>query len=192
MNNSLPITFKIYKDGELTDTKVLAQPTIKIGALSAAHLCIADETVSRMHGYVQVMGDGVWLSDLGSAHGTKVNGQRVNKAKLSSGDRVHFGDVEVVVEFAEKKCTAPQEATEETAEEVLVQDLARRLVCLVKVYYCEQCFHTRGALVELKGSVCSVCHGEWQLNQRQACHIVSMKLLQYQKLAQQLGMDDSG
>jgi len=96
----VPLTFKIFKGGAQIGEQTLSQDVIKVGKLSSAHLRIDDESVSRMHAYIQVASPTeVFISDLGSAKGTIVNGQRVNKAKLNSGDRIRLGDTEVVVEI---------------------------------------------------------------------------------------------
>jgi TonB family protein len=53
-----------------------------------------------MHAVVEVTGPGeIQLIDLGSTRGTTVNGERINKAILKSGDQVQFGDTRVVVTF---------------------------------------------------------------------------------------------
>lgn len=98
----VPLTFKIFKGGVQIGEQTLSQDVIKVGKLSSAHLRIDDESVSRMHAYIQVAGPTeIYISDLGSAKGTVVNGQRVNKAKLKSGDRVKLGDAEIVVEIGQ-------------------------------------------------------------------------------------------
>ena len=52
-----------------------------------------------MHSVIEVSGpEEVYIIDLGSASGTVVNGQRVNKARLESGDQLQFGNTIVVVE----------------------------------------------------------------------------------------------
>jgi len=85
----------------LVREETLNEPVIKIGKLASSHLRLDDETVSRMHAVVEVTGPGeVQLIDLGSTRGTLVNGERINKAILKSGDHVHFGDVRVIVGFA--------------------------------------------------------------------------------------------
>lgn len=100
----LPITFEIRQNGTGPVRKVvLGQRVIKVGCISAAHLRIEGDGVSRMHAYIEVHAEDVFLSDLGSAYGTTVNGQRVNKAKLRDGDRIEFGEVEVTVRFGEEK-----------------------------------------------------------------------------------------
>jgi len=95
----IPITFHIYEGDQLVRTETFAQDVIKIGKLDSSHLRIDDAAVSRMHSVIEVSGPGeVYIIDLGSASGTVVNGQRVNKARLESGDQLQFGNSVVVVE----------------------------------------------------------------------------------------------
>ncbi|MEL6187928.1 MAG: ATP-binding protein [Myxococcota bacterium] len=69
-----------------------------IGRDPAADLTIEDPTVSRVHAQIEVSRDGVVLSDLGSRHGTFIDGQRVESAELFAGSVVSFGraDFDVV------------------------------------------------------------------------------------------------
>ncbi len=99
-NAPIPIQFQIYKGDQLVREEILNEPVIKIGKLASSHLRLEDETVSRMHAVVEVTGPGeIQLIDLGSTRGTTVNGERINKAILKSGDQVQFGDTRVVVNF---------------------------------------------------------------------------------------------
>jgi TonB family protein len=95
----IPITFHIYEGDQLVRTETFAQDVIKIGKLDSSHLRIDDAAVSRMHSVIEVSGpEEVYIIDLGSASGTVVNGQRVNKARLESGDQLQFGNTTVVIE----------------------------------------------------------------------------------------------
>lgn len=98
---SVPIQFQIFKGNQLVREETLKESVIKIGKLASSHLRLDDETVSRMHAVVEVVGPGrVELIDLGSTRGTMVNGERINKATLQPGDQIHFGDSRVVITFA--------------------------------------------------------------------------------------------
>ncbi len=100
--SALTIQFKILKDGELIKEESLARDVIKIGRMASSHLQIDDEGISRMHAVIEVGGPGdVSIIDLGSATGTLVNGNKVNKAPLSDGDTVTLGGIEVQISFAE-------------------------------------------------------------------------------------------
>jgi TonB family protein len=96
----VPLRFQIFKGDELVREEVLNQDVIKVGKLASSHLRIDDETVSRMHAVIEIAGpDDVSLIDLGSTRGTTVNGERITKTRLQSGDEVTFGDARVVVTF---------------------------------------------------------------------------------------------
>src|SRR3954463_5860351 len=96
----VPLKFQIYRGDELVREEVLNQDVIKVGKLASSHLRIDDETVSRMHAVIEIAGpDDVSLIDLGSTRGTTVNGERITKTRLQSGDEVTFGDARVVVTF---------------------------------------------------------------------------------------------
>jgi TonB family protein len=99
-NVSIPIRFQVYKGDQLVRDETLNEPVIKVGKLASSHLRLDDETVSRMHAVVEITGPGeIQLIDLGSTRGTMVNGERINKAILKSGDQILFGDARVVVSF---------------------------------------------------------------------------------------------
>ncbi|MAR57163.1 MAG: phosphopeptide-binding protein [Rickettsiales bacterium] len=94
------MTFRIYKGDELVRTEQLTQEIIKVGVHPSSHLRIDDDTVSRMHAVIEVTGpDEIFIIDLGSASGTIVNGKKVNKTKLESGDEILLGDTKVVVDI---------------------------------------------------------------------------------------------
>ena len=92
----VPLTFKIYKGDQLLREEKLSLSVIKLGKVPSAHLKLDDETVSRMHAIIEVNGPGdVSIIDLGSTKGTFVNGQKVNKAKLQSGDTIVVGETRI-------------------------------------------------------------------------------------------------
>ena len=109
----VPIKFEIYKGDQLVREEVLAQDVIKIGKLASSHLRLDDETVSRMHAVIEATGPGdVHVVDLGSTRGTTVNGERITKARLQSGDEIMFGDCRVIVTFGD---ALPAQATPRAA-----------------------------------------------------------------------------
>ena len=99
---TVPLTFQVYKGEQLLQTATLNQDIIKVGRLSSSHLHIDDPSISRMHAQVEVTGAReVSIVDLGSAQGTVVNGQKVNKHLLSTGDEITIGDIRIVVTIGE-------------------------------------------------------------------------------------------
>lgn len=98
MDTKIPIQFEIFDGDRAVRTEVLAEATIKIGKLTSSHLRIDDDDVSRMHAVIEVSGaEDVVILDLGSTTGTFVNGQRVTKQKLRSGDQITMGRHRIVV-----------------------------------------------------------------------------------------------
>jgi pSer/pThr/pTyr-binding forkhead associated (FHA) protein len=92
----VPLTFRIFKGDQLLREERLSLSVIKLGKVPSAHLKLDDETVSRMHAIIEVNGPGdVSIIDLGSTKGTFVNGQKVNKAKLQSGDTIMVGETRI-------------------------------------------------------------------------------------------------
>jgi pSer/pThr/pTyr-binding forkhead associated (FHA) protein len=51
---------------------------------------------SGRHAVIKQAEDGVYVHDLNSSNGTRVNGAEIEEAKLKDGDRVGFGDVQAV------------------------------------------------------------------------------------------------
>src|SRR5678816_2154053 len=92
----VPLTFRIFKGDQLIREERLSLSVIKLGKVPSAHLKLDDETVSRMHAIIEVNGPGdVSIIDLGSTKGTFVNGQKVNKAKLQTGDTIVVGETRI-------------------------------------------------------------------------------------------------
>ncbi len=99
--SKLTLSFRISYNGQLVREEKLGQTVIKIGKVPSAHLQLADETVSRMHAIIEVMGADVSIIDLGSTRGTFVNGAKINKAKLESGDVILVGDTTIELSIAQ-------------------------------------------------------------------------------------------
>ena len=117
MTTKIPMTFKIFQGEDLVRTEKLVQDIIKVGKLPSSHLRIDDDNVSRMHAVIEVTGpDEIFIIDLGSASGTIVNGKKVNKTRLQSGDEVMLGGTRVVVEIgAAEDADAPAAVAAQSA-----------------------------------------------------------------------------
>ena len=78
---------------------VLAGSRVVVGRSREADIVLADANVSRRHAELR-RGEGRWqVMDLGSTNGIKVNGQRVNQADLSPGDRITIGVTDLTFEL---------------------------------------------------------------------------------------------
>src|SRR5215217_6187542 len=95
---AVPLTLKVFKGDTLIATKEYERDIIKIGRLSSAHLCLDDEKVSRIHSVIEVAPDGTLsIIDMGSVEGTYVNGKRVTKVTVASGDEIKVGNTTIKI-----------------------------------------------------------------------------------------------
>lgn len=107
---SRSIGFQIYQDGVRVDDRVFARNMLKIGRLASAHLRLSDPQVSRIHAVIDISADGEQVSivDMGSATGTKVNGQRVSRVRLKHADEITLGSSRLVVVLEPDEVAAMQ------------------------------------------------------------------------------------
>ena len=75
--------------------RILTWPC-RIGRDPAGDLVIDAHTVSRRHAELALDADGkLWLTDLGSSNGTRVNGETIQgRVPVAAGDVVHFGQID--------------------------------------------------------------------------------------------------
>jgi pSer/pThr/pTyr-binding forkhead associated (FHA) protein len=64
---------------------------IRIGRDPDFDMVLVDDAVSQAHARISIDGNTIWVEDLGSATGTFVNGQRIDRVALSPGDRIAIG-----------------------------------------------------------------------------------------------------
>jgi hypothetical protein len=77
---------------------VHAQRSVEIGRHSKADISIpADRYLSRRHLLVHSEGHGFAMRDLNSANGTFVNGKRLDRCHLQTGDRIVAGETGFLV-----------------------------------------------------------------------------------------------
>jgi pSer/pThr/pTyr-binding forkhead associated (FHA) protein len=68
-----------------------------IGRSTGADFIVDAALISRVHCRVSALPDGeLEVRDLESTNGTYVNGERIEQARLASGDRVQVGRVELI------------------------------------------------------------------------------------------------
>ncbi len=77
-----------------------------IGRSARNDLCVEDPFASRLHAEVRRRSDSYWITDLGSANGTLVNGARLSApVQLSDRDTIRIGETEI--EYTDRADTAP-------------------------------------------------------------------------------------
>ena len=73
---------------------------VVIGRLPECDVVLADSNVSRRHAELRRKGDGVFVTDLGSTNGTRVNGAPVREQLLASGDEISVGSTRLIFEMS--------------------------------------------------------------------------------------------
>jgi pSer/pThr/pTyr-binding forkhead associated (FHA) protein len=105
------------KDGTQMEFELSERP-ITIGRSPEADVVILDEKASRIHCGIRLWDGEFYVKDLKSRNGTYVNDQRVDVAKLKSGDRIRVGSILFSFDQDPNKSTgvALQEMEEEMAQ----------------------------------------------------------------------------
>ena len=75
---------------------VLSKSDISLGRAATSDIVLKDNAVSRAHAKIECSGAGCVAVDLGSANGVKVNGKKVSRIELVSGDRISIGAATLV------------------------------------------------------------------------------------------------
>src|SRR5580698_9121613 len=106
----------VFVQGSEQKNIVLNRTPFTVGRKVDKDLVIADPRVSRDHAQITQEGQEFFLVDLGSKHGTFVNGERIQRQKLDRGDRLEFGARDAAYILFN-----PAHATSNTAREFLSQ-----------------------------------------------------------------------
>jgi len=106
----------IFVQGSEQKNIILNRTPFSVGRKVDKDLVIADPRVSRDHAQISQDGQDFFIEDLGSKHGTFVNGERIQRQKLERGDRLEFGARDSAYILFN-----PAHATSNTAREFLSQ-----------------------------------------------------------------------
>ncbi len=80
----------VDSEGDRREVEVNRSP-FRIGRLPDCDLSLRDNRVSRTHAQILLEDGKHFLEDLDSRHGVTVNGVKVKRHELSTGDRIEFG-----------------------------------------------------------------------------------------------------
>jgi hypothetical protein len=95
----LMVKFMVFYEGKPLNTYVLDEPVITVGRLPENTISIANMGVSRRHIRIEEDFDRKYiLTDLNSLNGTMVNGKKVKKVPLHSGDKITIGKFSIIYE----------------------------------------------------------------------------------------------
>lgn len=85
---------------ELRGVKVTVRGPIIVGRAPGADIVIGASYVSARHARFSLMGNNLFVEDMGSRNGTAVNGRRVvEPVALQNGDVISVGDVAIRVRY---------------------------------------------------------------------------------------------
>jgi pSer/pThr/pTyr-binding forkhead associated (FHA) protein len=120
-------------DGQVRarDTSLDRLPVV-VGSAPDAGLRLEEQTVSPLHCRIDRIDGRVVVRDLGSVHGTFVNGSRISTASLASGDTLSVG----LLTFFFQSATEDHSATQPGARQTRRTDSGRssepELTCVAR------------------------------------------------------------
>lgn len=86
----------VLHPGQSSERRVpLLGPVVSIGRVEDNDIVLGHLSTSRRHARIETTGEEVTILDLESRNGTWVNGRRVQRAPLHTGDEVRLGDVDM-------------------------------------------------------------------------------------------------
>lgn len=91
--------FKVVTGLDAGRQYIATTPMIKIGRKSDNHIYLKDPKVSRYHAIVTLYGEQLFIKDLGSTNGTKVNECKIfGERQLFAGELIQLGDTVIQLE----------------------------------------------------------------------------------------------
>lgn len=103
----------------------LERAIMKIGRRESCDICLRFPNISGEHSQLNFI-EGYWqISDLGSTNGTKVNGSRVQRKVLRTGDEVTIANRRFTIEY-QIPAEANRAALEDSGEDIMTSSLLER------------------------------------------------------------------
>lgn len=120
----------------------------QLGRCPESDVHIEHPTVSARHCEIVLAADGVVVRDCGSANGTFVGGERIKEARVSAGQTLRLGEVELLVETTDVTIAIPRFDLPRPAPPVVLSDGS--LICPrhPKARATHQCTHCREVLCD--------------------------------------------
>jgi hypothetical protein len=89
--------FLVADSGPEKGQQIPVHSRTEIGRALDCDISILEPALSRKHAEIEPDGDDLFLQDLGSANGTHVNGEKVDRVKLKDGDVLQFHKIRFIV-----------------------------------------------------------------------------------------------
>lgn len=156
-------------DQRIGEPLVVDKKKILIGSSDKCDFRLNDKSISSMHAFLVIKGEGCMIKDLYSEGGIYVNGSRVEEASIFSGDTLTIGTLSFVLESLEEKASVfnADEAIVAIAPSSFVELPPREGLTFIDGEYCDITFddsnyqplsaipkiHIHGDYVDLDGSV---------------------------------------
>lgn len=94
--------FRVGQDGKWVRVEIKEYPYIIGRDIYSVNYVVDDSKVSRIHAQILCKDDCVYIQDLNSSNGTKVNGEQIDDlVELLSGDEVIIGETKMIFEIGE-------------------------------------------------------------------------------------------
>ena len=146
-----PTARLVIHDGGQAKTVLIDTLPFTIGRQPDRNLCLATPQISREQATILCDAEGFLIEDPGSRYGTHINGERKDKARLKSGDRIRLGasDIELLFLAAENQPLASVATSSIAAIEAGGSELEKLSLFLEAA----QIFNTTSVLNDVLGTV---------------------------------------
>ena len=98
----ISLTFGVFHDEQWLRRETVTQAVTKVGRDTNIQLRLDEPAAARLHAVIEVISPTeIYLIDLGSELGTKVNGVAINKCTIKRNDRIGIGRSHLILEGIE-------------------------------------------------------------------------------------------
>ena len=91
------VTLMVYLRSAVEAVPLSMGQTVVFGRDGQADVVVPRPSLSRRHAQFELREDGVWLEDLDSTNGTRVNGELVKRCKVTPGEDVMLGETRIAL-----------------------------------------------------------------------------------------------
>lgn len=102
-----PVLLRIYQQGQLVAIKQFLDNQIVIGHNADVQLDLDSDEISPLHCIIEERDSGYYLTDLGSANGTIIEGEKVLDERIESGTHFEVGPYKIEFYVGVPKPTTP-------------------------------------------------------------------------------------
>lgn len=133
-------------DQRIQDALIIDKKKILIGSSDKCDFRLSDKSVSSMHAFLCVKGEGFMIKDLYSETGVFVNGKRVDEASVFPGDTITIGTLSFAVEGLEDEASVfnPDEEIKTIETPSFVELPPREGLVFIDGEYCDIKFDDSG------------------------------------------------